>query len=182
MLLKTWRFMTIILTALSAGLSFAHLLELPPRIFYFDAKLWVATTTRGLYALFGTVGAVTEIGSILTAVVLALFLRGRRTAFYLALAGAILLALAFVSWVAFVAPVNAELAKWTVDSFPADWARYRDQWEYTHAANAVIKIVALSLLALSVIVETPGRSLHESSTGSPIALVLSQKQSPIRSR
>jgi len=57
------------LTALGAGLSFAHLLELPPGVFYFDAKLWVATTTKGSYALFGTVGAVVEVGSILTAVI-----------------------------------------------------------------------------------------------------------------
>ena len=162
MLLKTWRFVVIILTALSAGLSFAHLLELPPRVFYFDARLWVATTTRGLYALFGTVGAVTEIGSILTAVVLTFLVRARGAAFRLTLVGAILLALAFVSWVAFVAPVNAELATWTVDSFPADWTRYRDQWEYTHATNAVIKLFALGSLVLSVIVETPGRSLRES--------------------
>jgi len=159
MLLKSWRFVTIILTALSAGLSFAHLLELPPRVFYFDARLWVATTTGGLYALFGTVGAVAEVGSILTAIVLAYFVRGRGAAFYLTLAGAILLALAFASWLVFVAPVNAELATWTVDSFPADWTRYRDQWEYAHAANAVIKLVALSSLVLSVIVETPSRSL-----------------------
>lgn len=157
MLLKSWRFVTITLTALSAGLSFAHLLELTPRVFYFDAKLWVATTTKGLYALFGTVGAVTEIGSILTAVVLTFFIRGRGTSFYLTLAGAILLALAFVLWVAFVAPVNAELATWTVDSFPPDWTRYRDQWEFTHATNAVIKLAALGSLLLSVIVETPGR-------------------------
>ena len=182
MLLKALRFITIIFTALSAGLSFAHLLELPPRVYYFDAKLWVETTTRGLYALFGTVGAVTEIGSILIAVVLALLLRGRGTTFYLALAGAILLALAFVLWVAFVAPVNAELAKWTADSFPADWARYRDQWEYTHATNAVIKIVALSLLTLSVIVETPGRSLRESPADSFGGLALQQKQGSVSSR
>lgn len=161
-MLKTWRFVTVILTALSAGLSFAHLLELWPRVFYFDAKLWVATTTRGLYALFGTAGAVAEVGSILTAVVLIFFVRGRGAAFQLTLAGAILLALAFVLWVAFVAPVNAELATWMIDSFPPDWARYRDQWEYTHATNAVIKLCALSLLLLSVIVETPGRTLHES--------------------
>ena len=176
MLLKTWRFMTVILTALSTGLSFAHLLELPPRVFYFDAKLWVATTTRGLYALFGTAGAVTEIGSILSAIVLAYLLRWRGTAFYLALAGALLLALAFLLWVAFVAPVNAELAKWTAVSFPADWARYRDQWEYTHAVNALIKIIALSLLVLSVIVETPGRAFHEWPAGSISGLALSQNR------
>jgi hypothetical protein len=95
--------------------------------------------------------------------------RGRGTAFCLSSAGAFLLTLAFASWVAFVAPVNAELAKWTADSFPADWARYRDQWEYAHATNAVIKLVALGALVLSVVVETPGRSLQEVPAG-PVRL------------
>lgn len=121
-------------------------------------------------------GAVAEIGSILTAIVLTLFTRGRGTAFHLTLAGAILLTLAFASWVAFIAPVNAELATWTPDSFPADWSRYRDQWEYTYATNAVIKLVALSSLVLSVIVETPGRSLHESHAGSLRSLASSQNR------
>ena len=107
--------------------------------------------------------------------VLAFFTRGRCAAFRLTLAGAILLALAFASWVAFVAPVNAELAKWTATSFPADWARYRDQWEYTHATNAVIKLFALGSLVLSVIVETPSRSLRESRAGSLRGLAPSQK-------
>jgi hypothetical protein len=153
--------MTIMLTALSAGLSFAHLLELPPRVFYFDAQLWVATTTRGLYALFGTVGAGVEVASILTAIVLTILMRGRGSAFYLTLAGAALLAFALVLWSIFIAPVNAELATWTPTSFPADWAQYRNQWEYTHATNTIIKIIALSSLVLSVIVETPGEPLFE---------------------
>jgi hypothetical protein len=33
--------------------------------------------------------------------------------------------------------------------------RYRDQWEYAHAVNALIKIMGLSLLVISVLVETP---------------------------
>jgi hypothetical protein len=149
------------LTALSAGLSFAHLLELPPRVFYFDAQLWVSTTTGGLYALFGTVGAAVEVGSILAAAALTLLVRGRGPAFYFTLAGAVLAATALVLWLVFVAPVNAELATWAPNSFPADWARHRDRWEYAHAANAVIKIAALSSLVHSVIVETRGGPLFE---------------------
>lgn len=43
MLLKTWRFVTILLTALSLCLSVTHLLELPQRM-NFDAELWVRVT------------------------------------------------------------------------------------------------------------------------------------------
>jgi Domain of unknown function (DUF1772) len=160
-MLKMWRFITILLTALSMGLSFCHLLELPPKML-FDGQLWVTMTTRGLYYLFGTVGAVIEVGSILTAILLVFLVRGRGLVFSLTSGGATLLALALVIWFIFIAPVNAELAKWTATSFPSDWARYRNQWEYTHAVNAILKVVAFGLLIFSVLVETP-RTAHRHS-------------------
>jgi hypothetical protein len=71
------------------------------------------------------------------------------------LGGALLLVLAFVSWIIFVAPMNAEFALWLTNPVPSDWTRYRDQWEYAHAINALSKIIGLSLLMISVLVETP---------------------------
>jgi hypothetical protein len=77
------------------------------------------------------------------------------------LGGAILLVLAFVSWIVFVLPMNVEFAQWLTNPVPADWTRYRDQWEYAHAVNALIKIIGLSLLVISVLVETPKkRAIH----------------------
>lgn len=151
-LTQTWRFITIMLTSLSLSLSMAHLLALPQRM-KFDQQLWVEVTVfENVYRLFGSVGAVFEIGAILAAIVLAFLVRKRRSAFYWTLGGALLLVLAFVSWILFVAPMNAEFAQWLTNPIPADWTRYRNQWEYAHAINAIIKIFGLSLLVLSVLV------------------------------
>lgn len=143
----------------------AHLLELPQRM-QFDQQLWVRVTViENAYRLFGTVGAAFEITAILTAVVLIFLVRGRGYALYWTLGGAILLVLAFVSWIMFVAPMNAEFDKWLTTPVPVDWTRYRSQWEYAHAANAFIKIFGLSLLVISVLVETPKkRSIHDNSS------------------
>jgi hypothetical protein len=120
----------------------------------FDRDSWVrVTAVEGVYRLSGSVGAVFEIGAIVAACALAFALRGRGAAFRLALGGAICLALAFGSWLAFVAPANAEFARWLTAPIPPDWARWRDQWEYTHAINAAIKTAGLSLLVLSVLAE-----------------------------
>jgi hypothetical protein len=133
----------------------AHLLELPQRM-QFDQQLWVRVTVlENVYKLFGSVGAAFEITAILTAIALVLLARRRASTFYWTLSGAIFLVLAFVSWIMFVAPMNAEFAKWLTNPVPADWTRYRDQWEYAHAVNAFIKIIGLSLLVISVLVETP---------------------------
>jgi hypothetical protein len=153
--MRAWRFITLMLASFSLSLSMAHLLELPQRM-QFDQQLWVRVTVfENVYRLFGSVGAVFEITAILTAIVLVFLVRRRGSTFYWTLGGAILLVLALVSWITFVAPMNAEFAKWLTSPIPIDWMRYRNQWEYAHAVNALIKMIGLSLLVISVLVETP---------------------------
>lgn len=154
MLIKVFRFAAIIFAAFSLCLSMTHLLELPQRM-KFDQELWVRVTVfENLYALFGSVGSVFEIGAILIAFILTFLVRGRGQTFYWSLGGAVILLAAFASWVIFVADANAELAQWLTNPVPPDWQRTRDQWEYAHAVNAFFKIAGLSLLVISVLVET----------------------------
>ncbi|HEY9608080.1 hypothetical protein [Allocoleopsis sp.] len=153
--IQTWRFITLMLAFLSLSPSMAHLLEMPQRM-KFDQQLWVQVTVfENVYRLFGSVGAVFEVGAILAAIVLTTLVRKHRSGFYWTLAGTLLLVLALVSWILFVAPMNAEFAQWLTNPVPVNWTRYRDQWEYAHATNAVIKLLALSLLVLSVLIEVP---------------------------
>lgn len=155
MFLITFRFAVIMLAIFSLCLSMAHLLELPQRM-KFDQELWIRVTVfENLYALFGSVGAVFEIGAILSAFIFTFLVRQRGQTFYWTLGGAVFMLIAFVSWLVFVADANAELAKWLTNPVPPNWMRTRNQWEYAHAANAIIKIIGLSLLVTSVLVETP---------------------------
>ncbi len=160
-LIQTWRFVTIMLTSFSLSLSMAHLLEFPQRM-QFDRQLWVAVTIfQNVYRLFGTVGAAFELGAILASIVLLFLLRRGSSSFYWTLAGTILLILALISWFSFVAPMNAEFATWLNNPIPQDWMRYRNQWEYAHAINALIKILGLSLLVISVLIKTPNnKAIH----------------------
>jgi hypothetical protein len=153
--IKTWQFITLMLASLSLSLSMTHLLEFPQRM-QFDQQLWVRVTVfENVYRLFGSIGAAFEITAILTAIVLVFLVRNRGSTFYWTLVGAILLVLAFVSWFVFVAPMNAEFAKWLTNPVPGDWMRYRNQWEYAHAINACIKIIGLSFLTIAVLVQMP---------------------------
>lgn len=63
MFIRDWRFLAIILTALTTGLAFAHALELPAKLGY-DAALYV-TLAHSLYGGFGSVGAVVDVGALL---------------------------------------------------------------------------------------------------------------------
>jgi hypothetical protein len=159
MLLRTWRFAAITLTALLMGLEFGHALELPAKMGY-DGPLYVRTQNT-LYQFFGWPGpgAWVTLGAVLSAVGLAFLVRERRPAFPLTLVAAACLLLAFpVVYFWFIEPVNVVIEQATPTSVPANWEQLRRQWEYAHAANFVLDLVALGALLLSVLAETPAES------------------------
>ncbi len=93
MLLKGTRFVAIMLAALTLGLGFCHLMQLPSRLGW-DQYLWVGSTVQGgLYAAFGSVGAVIFVATVIALALLAYFTREHcRPGFGLALAAALLFA------------------------------------------------------------------------------------------
>lgn len=153
------RFGALTLGALSMALSFCHLMELLPRLRW-EPSLWMAATVfGGLYALFGSVGALIDIGALIAVAVLTLAVR-RRPGFRAAAAGAALFFGAHALWWAFVFPMNGVLATWRPGVVPADFVSVRNQWEYAHAVIAVVKLAGFMALVLSVLDETrprPGR-------------------------
>ena len=115
------------LTALSLGMAFGHLMEMPARRNYTPALWSRVTNIEGTYRLFGPpVGASIEGGALITAVVLSIFVRKR-----------------------------SRMVNWTPESLPANFTELRDQWEHTHAARAILQIVGLGSLVLSVLAKTP---------------------------
>src|SRR3546814_17304030 len=46
-------------------------------------------------------------------------------------------------------PANQETQNWTV--IPSDWEELRRQWEYSHAINALLILIAFSALALEAV-------------------------------
>jgi hypothetical protein len=154
MSLAIWRFITLLLTGLVMGTSLCHVLEMPVKM-QADGPLWT-TLQHVLYRHFASVGGTVEIGAVLSAALLSHRVRGQPRAFRLTLLGAVFLAAAFVVWLWFVNPVNAETAVWSVQSIPAHWAARRAYWEYGHAVRFALHLIAFSALTLSVLLEARG--------------------------
>jgi Domain of unknown function (DUF1772) len=153
MFLRTWRFITIILAALTMGMAFCHTLELPAKMGY-SPTVWT-TLQQSLYWGFGHIGGFIEAATVfLAAPVLTFLVRKRRPAFGWTLAGAIFLALGFMVFLVFTEPMNREIFQWTPQSVPADWTQIRNQWEYSHATRFVLQLMGLGALLISVLVET----------------------------
>jgi hypothetical protein len=156
MLLKGTRFAAIILAALTLGLGFCHLMQLPSRMGW-DQYLWVGSTVQGgLYNLFGSVGALIGIAAIVVLFLLAYFVREHgRPGFGFSIAAAVLYAAAFLLWWVLVYPVNVELAKWVTGPVPADWTDYRARWEWGHAIIALTEFLGFAALIAAVLADTP---------------------------
>lgn len=153
MLVKLSRLITVMFIGLSMGTALCHLLEMPAKMTY-EGSLWL-TLLQTLYPAFGTIGAFFEVGAVILTVILAFLVRQRRPAFTWTLLGALCMVTAHgIFWI-WIAPVNAVMASLTPETLPADWMNLRDQWEYTHAARALLEIIALGSVVYSILVETP---------------------------
>jgi uncharacterized membrane protein len=155
MFLRTWRFITLILAALTMGTAYAHALELPAKMNY-DATLWT-TINQSLYWGFGHIGGPIEgITVFLAAPILTFLVRKRQPAFQWTLAGTICFALAFlVVFLVFTEPMNREIFQWTPQSVPANWMQVRNQWEYSHVVRFVLQLIGLCAFQISLLAETP---------------------------
>ncbi len=151
MLLKTWRFITLMLVALFMGLEFCHVLELPAKMQYDGARY--VTIQNTLYGYFGLPGpgAFITLGAFLSAVILTFLVCKRRPTFYWTLVGTICLVLAFpMVFFLFIEPVNVVIEQATPESVPADWMRMRDQWEYSHATNFGLSLIGFRVHCYSL--------------------------------
>jgi hypothetical protein len=125
--------------------GWAHLLELPNKMeLSREDYLTVQQIYRG-WALLG----IAVVGALISTAALTWLHRGEDPPFYLALLATVLIALSLVVFFSFTFPVNQATQNWTV--LPEGWESLRRQWEYSHAAGAILYFVALASLVLSVI-------------------------------
>jgi hypothetical protein len=144
--LKTMRFIALLSTALALAPAFAHLLELPNKIHLSrEDYLTVQQSYRG-WALLGFVVA----GALLWNLILTIMVRAQPKAFILTLIAFLCIVGTQVVFWTFTYPANQTTSNWTM--LPANWLQLRAQWEYSHAASAVLNIIELITLILSVLV------------------------------
>jgi hypothetical protein len=139
------QFLALVLTALALVPSGAHLFALPNKIGLAQDQYFVVQNIYRGWALFGIV----LFGALIANLALALLLRGRGPPFILALVAFFCIALSLAIFFIWTYPANQATDNWT--TIPANWEQLRWQWEYSHAANAVITFVAFCSVTLSVL-------------------------------
>jgi hypothetical protein len=145
---STW-FTTLVLTALTLGLEFAHVLEWPQKQQY-PGALYVRLQ-ESLYIWFGNLGGVLYVLAVVASVVLAILLRRDREQRGWVSVAAGLQVVALITFLTIVYPVNLRLPVNSADTVPSDWTALRDRWELGHTIGFVLFGVSFVLLALALI-------------------------------
>jgi hypothetical protein len=144
MVLKTVMFLAVVLTALALIPYGAHLFALPNKIGMTREQYFVAQSAYNGWALLSVI----LIPAMLANIVLAVMLRSE-TGFWLAAAGCFCMAATLAVFFALTYPANVATQNWTV--VPPDWETLRRNWEYSHAANAVLAFASFCLIVLATL-------------------------------
>jgi hypothetical protein len=146
--LKSARFFSLLFVALVLAPAMAHLLELPNKIGLSREEYLVVQQIYSGWALLGFVVA----GALLSTLVLTLMVRRQPRVFALTLAAFLCVLAAHVVFWIFTFPANQATSNWTM--LPENWMALRAQWEYSHAAGAVLNLTAFIMLVLSVLAKS----------------------------
>lgn len=134
----------LLLVALCLVPAGAHLSELPNKIgLPADQYMLVQQIYRG-WALFGSL----IVAALAATALQALLLRHDRGGFRLSLFALLCLVAAQALFWLFTFPINVASANWS--KMPEDFEAKRRQWEYSHAAGAVLTGAAFLALILSL--------------------------------
>ena len=146
MSVNTLGILSILLTAILIGSSFAHLLELPNKIHLPpNTYLMVQQLYRG-WALLG----IAVLAALVATVALAVQLQAHRPSMFPLVGGAAACIVAsLIVFFVFTFPANRITENWT--KLPQNWERLRRRWEYSHAANAGLYLLALVLLTFALV-------------------------------
>ena len=148
MIFESVRLLAVISVAICLIPAGAHFFELANKMSLSTAEYM---TTQKIYAGWSFFG-VAIIAAIIFTLVHTLMVRAQRAAFFLSLTALLCLGATQVIFWTFTYPMNVATNNWTIG--PQNFEAARQQWEYSHAVNAVLTFVALVTITLSTLTST----------------------------
>jgi len=133
-------FITLLLATLALTPGMAHLLEMYRKMQLTQESYGAVQYIYGGWALLGLIQFAAVISSFL------LYFRWGKLP--LVLIASILLLFTLVIFFIWTYPVNRITQNWSV--LPVNWESLRRQWEYSHAAGALLELTAYILLLTAV--------------------------------
>ena len=142
-------FVALLASALVLGPALAHLFELPNKISLPRDEYFVVQKAYRGWSLLGWLLLV-QVASLAGTAYLVRMEPRALTLVLLALTSVV--AAQIVFWL-FTYPANVATANWTLP--PEGWENLRRQWEYSHAAGAVLQLLCICLLIIAALDRPP---------------------------
>jgi hypothetical protein len=145
MTVRAIQFLAIICSALALIPAGAHLAALPSKITMPRAEYF---TVQGIYYGWAFLGLL-WVAALGLHMLLAFLVHAQPWPFWFAVLAALCFVLTLVIFYLWTLPANQATQNWT--TIPANWETLRQQWEYSHAVNTGIVLLALCCATLSAL-------------------------------
>ena len=145
MTMQIVQFLAVTFTALALIPGGAHLMEMPNKLALDERDYMIVQRIYQGWSLAGVALA----GALVASLLLAIVSRSQTVPLVLAGVGFGLLLITLITFFVRVFPVNRETSNWTRPT--GRFEEFRRRWESTHAANAILSLLAfVALLGASL--------------------------------
>jgi uncharacterized membrane protein len=150
--LRTWEFISILLSASVAGMFFGPWVALTRTIGVFAPDIFIAIVRRMNRNMAPVMTALMPAALLSMIPVLLITHDARPRTFYLNLAGFALFVVSLLVTVIVEVPIVKQVETWTASTLPGNWQHLRDRWGAFHVVRVVAGITGFALLLVGAVV------------------------------
>jgi len=150
------RFLNIVFVALLAGVSFgiwigANPMKLSQSTYLEQQQNLVGSLQTLMVSLVVTATVITLVSAVLQR-------HDKGTLSLMVLASLFLISCILITKFGNV-PIDHEVMSWTTDTMPVEWTAHRDKWWMFHGMRTIVELIALGLVAWTVV--RPNKNLTQ---------------------
>ena len=151
MTLKTWEFISIVLSALVVGMFCGPWVALTRSINTFGPEVFLAIGHRLVKNVAPVMTILMPVSLLSILPVLFISYSVQPRTFYLYSTGFALFVIALIVTLLVEAPISRQVKVWTSATQPGNWQQLRDRWGPFHVVRVVLSIAGLGLLVAGAI-------------------------------
>jgi uncharacterized membrane protein len=149
--MKIWELISIVLSALVAGMFSGPWVALSRSIHTFTPEVFLAIVDRMNRNMAPVMTVLMPAAALSIIPVLFLSYHVQPMTFYLTLAGSLCFVIALLITVLVEVPIVEQIATWTVPTLPDNWQQLRDRWSKFHIIRVVAGFAGLVFLVVGAI-------------------------------
>ncbi len=147
--MKTWQLISIVLSALVAGMFHGPWIALSRSMRTFTPEVFLAIVDR-MNRNMAPVMTVLMPATLLS-IIPVLLISYHQPTFWLNAAAFLLFIVALLVTVFIEVPIVEKIVTWTIPTLPANWQQLRDRWMRFHVVRVIAGLTSLVLLVVAAI-------------------------------